>query len=88
MIYADYSSTCYDSGCKAELIAHGEYSGIVLCRSCSNDFKIALKNGFPGEYNEETYDRYVEIYGNKKERIERFLDKVWNDEDKDEDKRS
>jgi len=76
MIYVDYFFTCHDRGCKKELVVHGNYRGLVLCDECASDFKRALKNGFPGDYDEETHDRYMEKFGNKKERATKILDEV------------
>lgn len=86
MSYVDYFANCYDTGCKKELVVSGDYRGLILCPECSSGFKLKLQNGFPGEYDEETYDRYIERYGDSKEFINKILDKLLKENGIDVDK--
>ena len=88
MIYVDYFANCYNPGCKKELVVPGGYRGLVLCPGCASGFKMKLENGFPGKYDEETYDRYIKEYGDSKEFISRILDELLkeNDDDTDDEK--
>lgn len=74
MSCVDYFANCYDLGCKKELVVPGDYRGLILCPRCASGFRMKLKYGFPGEYDEETYDRYIEKYGDSKEFINNILD--------------
>jgi len=76
MIYVDYFSRCYDFGCKKELVVPGDYRGLILCPECAFDFKRELQKGFPGGFDKKTYNKFMQKFGNKKERGSRILNEV------------
>jgi len=85
MSYGYYFWPCHDSGCKKEVAVDDINKELILCYSCAEDFKRELKNGFPGGYDEETHDMYMEKFGNKKERASRILDELLKENDDDTD---
>jgi len=39
------------------------HDGLVLCLECEKRFRKALREGYPGRYDIETFESYIEEHG-------------------------
>jgi hypothetical protein len=67
------SKQCMDPTCDEKTLVPDGYDGLVVCPTCDRDFLNALRQGFPGEHDKDTFFEFLEVHGNKQQRIDKLF---------------